>query len=215
MGVAIGDYDNDGRDDIHITNFADDFNVLYRNEDGAQLRRRELQDRHRARVAPVSRLGHELSRLRQRRLARPAGRQRPRLPGRSTRFLEHDLRAARAAAAQPRRPRASRTSAPPRVRLTVASRLPRLGRRRHRRRRRGGHRREQHRRRADAGGQRRRRGGHWLTLVLRGDPAQRVSAGRNRVRRVRHRRGTPRAGRGRQRPRPGLAIRPARARGAR
>ena len=32
MGVAIGDYDNDGRDDIHITNFADDFNVLYRNE---------------------------------------------------------------------------------------------------------------------------------------------------------------------------------------
>ena len=28
-GVAIGDYDNDGRDDVHITNFADDFNVLY------------------------------------------------------------------------------------------------------------------------------------------------------------------------------------------
>ena len=35
MGVAIGDYDNDGRDDIHITNFADDFNVLYHNHDGA------------------------------------------------------------------------------------------------------------------------------------------------------------------------------------
>ena len=34
MGIAIGDYDNDGRDDIHITNFADDFNVLYRNHDG-------------------------------------------------------------------------------------------------------------------------------------------------------------------------------------
>jgi hypothetical protein len=34
MGVAIGDYDNDGRDDIHITNFADDFNVLYHNENG-------------------------------------------------------------------------------------------------------------------------------------------------------------------------------------
>ena len=34
MGVAVGDYDNDGRDDIHITNFADDFNVLYRNHDG-------------------------------------------------------------------------------------------------------------------------------------------------------------------------------------
>jgi hypothetical protein len=35
MGVAIGDYDNDGRNDIHITNFADDFNVLYHNHDGA------------------------------------------------------------------------------------------------------------------------------------------------------------------------------------
>jgi hypothetical protein len=34
MGVAVGDYDNDGRNDIHITNFSDDFNVLYRNHDG-------------------------------------------------------------------------------------------------------------------------------------------------------------------------------------
>ncbi len=32
MGVAIGDYNGDGRDDIHITNFADDTNVLYRND---------------------------------------------------------------------------------------------------------------------------------------------------------------------------------------
>jgi enediyne biosynthesis protein E4 len=32
MGVAIGDYDGDGRNDIHITNFSDDTNVLYRNE---------------------------------------------------------------------------------------------------------------------------------------------------------------------------------------
>ncbi len=34
MGVAIGDYDNDLRDDIHITNFSDDSNVLYHNDDG-------------------------------------------------------------------------------------------------------------------------------------------------------------------------------------
>jgi hypothetical protein len=34
MGVAIGDYDNDGRDDLHVTNFANDFNVLYHNDDG-------------------------------------------------------------------------------------------------------------------------------------------------------------------------------------
>jgi hypothetical protein len=32
MGVAVGDYDNDGRDDLHVTNFADDANTLYHND---------------------------------------------------------------------------------------------------------------------------------------------------------------------------------------
>jgi hypothetical protein len=32
--VAVGDYDNDGRADLHITNFANDFNVLYHNDAG-------------------------------------------------------------------------------------------------------------------------------------------------------------------------------------
>ena len=32
MGLAVGDYDNDGRVDIHITNFSDDSNVLYHND---------------------------------------------------------------------------------------------------------------------------------------------------------------------------------------
>ncbi len=32
MGVAVGDYDNDGKNDLHITNFADDFNILYHND---------------------------------------------------------------------------------------------------------------------------------------------------------------------------------------
>lgn len=32
MGLAVGDYDADGRVDFHITNFSDDSNVLYRNE---------------------------------------------------------------------------------------------------------------------------------------------------------------------------------------
>jgi hypothetical protein len=34
MGVAVGDYDRDGRDDLHVTNFADDYNVLYHNDGG-------------------------------------------------------------------------------------------------------------------------------------------------------------------------------------
>jgi len=32
MGLAVGDYDNDGRVDLHITNFSDDSNTLYHND---------------------------------------------------------------------------------------------------------------------------------------------------------------------------------------
>ncbi len=32
MGLAIGDYDNDGRIDFHVTNFSDDSNTLYHND---------------------------------------------------------------------------------------------------------------------------------------------------------------------------------------
>jgi len=32
MGIAIGDYDNSGRQSFHITNFSDDSNVLYHND---------------------------------------------------------------------------------------------------------------------------------------------------------------------------------------
>ena len=32
MGVAVGDYDNDGRIDMFVTNFAYEFNNLYHNE---------------------------------------------------------------------------------------------------------------------------------------------------------------------------------------
>lgn len=37
MGIAIGDYDGDGRDDVHRTNFADDSNVLYHNDGGGNF----------------------------------------------------------------------------------------------------------------------------------------------------------------------------------
>jgi hypothetical protein len=35
MGLAVGDYDNDGRIDFYITNFSDDSNTLYHNDDDA------------------------------------------------------------------------------------------------------------------------------------------------------------------------------------
>jgi hypothetical protein len=36
MGIAVGDYNRDGKVDLYITNFSDDYNTLYRNEgDGA------------------------------------------------------------------------------------------------------------------------------------------------------------------------------------
>jgi hypothetical protein len=37
MGLAVGDYDNDGRVDFHITNFSDDSNVLYHNDGNANF----------------------------------------------------------------------------------------------------------------------------------------------------------------------------------
>ena len=37
MGLAVGDYDNDGRVDFHITNFSDDSNTLYHNDGDANF----------------------------------------------------------------------------------------------------------------------------------------------------------------------------------
>jgi enediyne biosynthesis protein E4 len=34
MGVAVGDYDGDGRYDLHVTNFENDANILYHNDGG-------------------------------------------------------------------------------------------------------------------------------------------------------------------------------------
>ena len=38
MGVDFGDYDNDGRPDLAVTNFSEDYNALYRNQGGGLFR---------------------------------------------------------------------------------------------------------------------------------------------------------------------------------
>ncbi len=70
LGVAVGDYDNDGRDDVYITALEGD--RLFHNDGGGQVPRRDhgggdqqRQLRHQRRLA----------RLRQRRQARPLRRQ--------------------------------------------------------------------------------------------------------------------------------------------
>ncbi|HEX7312306.1 MAG TPA: CRTAC1 family protein [Pyrinomonadaceae bacterium] len=50
MGVAVGDYNHDGRLDLFITNFDDDYNTLYRNDGRGSF----TDVSHAARVAAVS-----------------------------------------------------------------------------------------------------------------------------------------------------------------
>jgi len=37
MGIAVGDYNHDGKVDFHVTNFSDDYNTLYRNDGDASF----------------------------------------------------------------------------------------------------------------------------------------------------------------------------------
>ncbi len=46
MGLGIGDYDNDGRLDVYITNFSDDSNTLYHNDGGGNFTDVTFQSGH-------------------------------------------------------------------------------------------------------------------------------------------------------------------------
>ena len=48
MGIAVGDYQNNGLLDLFNTTFSDDYKALYRNDGDAQLYRHQLPGRHRA-----------------------------------------------------------------------------------------------------------------------------------------------------------------------
>ena len=65
MGIAVGDYRNNGLLDLYNTVFSDDYNPLYRNDGNANLRT-SLPARHCRGHDSLSRLGNRLRRLRQR-----------------------------------------------------------------------------------------------------------------------------------------------------
>ena len=66
MGIAVGDYDNDGFTDLYVTNYGG--NTLYRNNGRRHVRRRHQERRRRRRRMERER---RLLRCRQRRQARP------------------------------------------------------------------------------------------------------------------------------------------------
>ena len=146
MGVAIGDYDRSGTMDIFKTNFAGRHLDAVLEQRPGVLRRPHVRGRHRRQHA-LAGLGHRVRRLRQRRLAGPLPRQRPRLSRGGAAPDGGGLRAAQGRLRQSRqRPVRGRDGA------ARASRHHRAGgargglRRRRRRRRRG--RRGQQRQRA-------------------------------------------------------------------
>ena len=109
MGVAVGDYDRNGTVDLFKTNFAGDTSTLYANGGKGFCEDRTFAAGHRPQH-PLARMGRRLRRSRQRRLARPVHRQRPRLSRGRADQDRGGLQAAQGGLPQPRATAASRTS---------------------------------------------------------------------------------------------------------
>ena len=80
MGIAAGDYENNGLVDFYVTDFGDDYKVFVSQRRRCELYRRELRRGYCADDDSVCGLGGRFPRLRQRRLAGSVHGQWPRLP---------------------------------------------------------------------------------------------------------------------------------------
>ena len=78
MGIDAGDFDNDGDEDLFITNWLAQMNILYVNAGDGVFEDRKARVGARRSEPCEDRVRHRLVRLRQRLLARPAGCQRER-----------------------------------------------------------------------------------------------------------------------------------------
>ena len=156
MGTDFGDYDNDGRLDLFVTNHELETHTLFRNLGRGSVRRDDDRERCRRRDAAVRRLRHAVLRLRQRRRPRPRRRQRPRHE--RFRALQARLEGSAAQAAVPKRGRRPVQGGGPNVGIGLRgrSRRPHARRRRHRQRRRPRPARDEQRRAGRAAAQRRR-----------------------------------------------------------
>ena len=100
MGLAVGDYLNNGLLDLLVTDFSDDYKALYRNDGDASFTEVGERGGHRADGGAVCRLGRRVSRLRQRRLERHHDDQRSRLSAGGRARLGHHVCRTAAAVSQ-------------------------------------------------------------------------------------------------------------------
>ncbi len=158
MGVDAGDFDNDGDEDLFITEQTGEGHNLYVNDGHGVVRRSERAIGSRRREPRLHRLRHGVVRLRQRRLARSADGQRRGAdhPGAGAGARSVSAASAQAAVPQSRqRPLRGRHGLG-RRRVPAVRGRPRRRVRRHRQRRRHRRRRRQQQRPAAAADQQRR-----------------------------------------------------------
>ncbi len=71
MGIAAGDYENNGLVSFFVSDFGDDYKVLFHNDGDASFTDVSYKAGVRPAHHPLRAMGRQLPRLRQRRLARP------------------------------------------------------------------------------------------------------------------------------------------------